>query len=179
MLCGQCHQEFDGNLSACPYCGTPVSLERPIDQTPASEAGGSVEMQQEKESSEQQYQQAPQQPYAPQEQQYQQAPQQPYMMNSVNKSKGFATASMVCGIIGLILCWTPFGIGLALNIVAIVCFVLSRRNLGPGQQSGMGIAGLVCGIIGLAISIIFTITWGMVFSMTEHLSSPSLWEYYY
>jgi hypothetical protein len=72
-------------------------------------------------------------------------------------TKGMGIASMVCGIIGIVLSCCCLSI--ALNIVAIVLGMLSLKTAGRG----MGMAGLICGILGLLLSlgwIVFRIAFG-------------------
>ena len=73
--------------------------------------------------------------------------------------RGMAVASLVCGILGLILCWVPFA-GLIINAMAIIFFILARKD-GPNAQSGMATAGFVCGIIGFIVALFVTIAVGI------------------
>jgi hypothetical protein len=73
------------------------------------------------------------------------------------QSTGSGVGSMVCGIIGLVLCWVPI-VGLILSIVALVLGSKGRKAL-PQDKRGMAIAGFVMGIIGLVINIIVSIVW--------------------
>lgn len=64
-------------------------------------------------------------------------------------NSGKATASMVCGIISLILWCIPIA-GLALSIVAITLGNKSKDSINGGRAK----AGCIMGYIGLAISIV-------------------------
>lgn len=85
-------------------------------------------------------------------------------------SNGMAIASMVCGIVGLVLaCCISGWIGLILGIVALVLGILHNKNNG---KSGMATAGIVCGIIAIAlglVSVIITVIFGA--ALTEAISS--------
>lgn len=75
-------------------------------------------------------------------------------MEEVKESKGFAIASLVLGIIGLLCCC--FGwIGMIFQVLALVfgIIVLVKKKAGRG----MAIAGIICGGIGLVVAIIFTV----------------------
>lgn len=65
---------------------------------------------------------------------------------SVGRPTGLATASLVCGVIGLPTFCVP-----VLGIAGIVCGVLALRRkatiAGPGPGRGMAIAGIICGTI--------------------------------
>ncbi len=74
-----------------------------------------------------------------------------------SQSSGVGVGAMVCGIIGLILCWVPI-VGLILSIVAVVLGSKGRKELPPDKR-GMATAGFVMGIIGLVIAVIVLIGW--------------------
>lgn len=63
---------------------------------------------------------------------------------------GFAIASMVIGILSLVLCCCSEYLGLILGILAIIFAVIAKKQ-GP---SGMATAGLICGIIALVLSAV-------------------------
>lgn len=69
------------------------------------------------------------------------------------KNDGFAIASLVLGIIGLVFFWFPVCSILAIIFAAIS---ISRINKSDGQLTGKGmaIAGLVLGIISVAIIVL-------------------------
>ena len=80
-------------------------------------------------------------------------PGQPAM--PVSRSNGMAVASLVLGILTLVLfftIWLPFVLG-ALAIV-FGALGISKANKGAGQK-GMAIAGLICGAVGVVITIAF------------------------
>lgn len=82
-----------------------------------------------------------------------------------NPNNGFAIASLICGIAGILLCCC-YGAGAVVGIVGIVLAVMSKKQ-NAEKMSGMAIAGLVCGIIGVifsAIWIIYYIFYGAAYS---------------
>ena len=190
MNCKRCHQDYDENLNACPYCGAPKEQPAEGYQPPVQQPQYQQAPPQQPQPGQQpvppvppqappQYQQAP--PQQPQQQQYgqpqyQQVPPQYVPATDVQaKAKNMATASMICGLLGLILCWTPYA-GLILNILGIVFYTLYKKNE-PAGQNGMATAGLVCSIIGLIVSIIFTILWTTVFAAASfYASNPWMWS---
>lgn len=70
-------------------------------------------------------------------------------------TSGLAIASMVCGILGLVLCFL-FGI---LGVPAVICGhmalhqIANSRNLVVGR--GMALAGLICGYLSLLMLLMF------------------------
>lgn len=77
------------------------------------------------------------------------------------RPKGLAIASMVCGIVSLLLWCFPL-LGLPVGIAAVVTGVLARRKIqeGVADGDGMALAGLITGIIGLVINLLGLILWG-------------------
>lgn len=67
---------------------------------------------------------------------------------------GFAIASMVLGILSLVLCCIAY-LSLVLGIIGIVLAVISLRKQAPGK--GMAIAGLVCSLISVSLFLVFLI----------------------
>lgn len=65
-------------------------------------------------------------------------------------SNGMAIASMVLGIVSIVLCWW-FILALPCGIVGLVLGCVYRYK---GGKSGMSVAGIVCGSIGIAFAII-------------------------
>ena len=71
------------------------------------------------------------------------------------KSSGLSIASMVCGIVGLVLsCCVPY-LPLILGIVGLVLGAISLRKRAGGK--GMAIAGIVCSIITLIPAILMLV----------------------
>ena len=76
-------------------------------------------------------------------------------------TNGLAIGALIVGIIGLILCWIPFG-GAVLPLVALLLgFLGVRRANQIAVGKGMAITGIVLGILGLVacalITIVFTV----------------------
>jgi hypothetical protein len=72
-------------------------------------------------------------------------------------SQGMAIASMVCGIVGLILCCTGyFSAAIAITAVALGHVAISRNKQNPVANGGKGMAraGLILGYLGLLFSIL-------------------------
>ncbi len=68
-----------------------------------------------------------------------------------DESEGFAIASMVLGIISLVLfCLFPISVPLALLAVLFAVIEMTKARREQRRRSGMAIAGLVCGVIPLA-----------------------------
>ena len=80
-------------------------------------------------------------------------------------TSGLAIASMVCGIVGLFMCW----LGIVASIPAVICGHMSLKQINnaltPVGGRGMAIAGLVTGYIGLSMQVMFIIFF--VFSMFQ------------
>lgn len=76
-------------------------------------------------------------------------------MNQAPQKKGMAIASMVLGILALVLsCCVPY-LPVLLALIAVILGGISLAKKQGGK--GMAIAGLVCGIIGLIPSILVII----------------------
>lgn len=73
---------------------------------------------------------------------------------STNQSKGFAIASMVCGILSILCCCSGW-LGVILSIVAIVFGVLTIKNEYGGRS--MAIAGIITGGIGILFFVILMV----------------------
>ena len=121
-------------------------------------------------------QQAPQQPCVPQPQQPGAGgyvpPQSP--VNAGVKPKG--TASLVCGILALLIGWFSPIVGVILGVVAIV---LASKAVKTTGKNGKTTGGKVCGIIGIVLAAIsfilgLLITFGVIGSVvTSSFESPS------
>lgn len=81
--------------------------------------------------------------------------QQPYAFPPVARDNGKATASLILGIAGLVVCWV------ICPIIALVLGYQARREIDEshGMQQGRGnaVAGIVLGWIGVGISVAFII----------------------
>jgi len=147
MYCAKCGKEMDDSAKFCPSCGADTSGETMSEQ-PAAE------------------QPQPEQPQPEQQQQtYSQPQQQAYSQPAATAqpaepSSGIGIGALICGILGLVLCWVPI-VGLILAIVAMVLGGKGRKELPDGKR-GMALAGFILGIIGLIIGIIYLIWWIVV-----------------
>lgn len=68
------------------------------------------------------------------------------------QNKGMAIASMVCGIVSIVLICCTYYISIPCAIVGLVLGIMSNKKYG---KNGMAIAGIVCSIITIALSIVF------------------------
>lgn len=72
-------------------------------------------------------------------------------------SNGFAIASLVLGILSIILaCCCPF-LGVILGIIGVVLGCLQKPDPATGKKPGLAIAGIICSAVGIVSTIIFTI----------------------
>lgn len=73
-------------------------------------------------------------------------------------SNGMATAAMVAGIVGLLLCWVPL-IGFIILLVAIVLGVigLSNNAAKAGVGKGAAVAGVAMGTVGIVLAIVLSL----------------------
>lgn len=132
-LCGNCGGQMDDNATFCPNCGT--------------NAGGNVNGQIPK-----QFQMQNQMDTNPMFQHQMMGMQQP------EKSAGLAIASMVLGIVSLVVgCCIPY----VTFFTALVGLIMSGASLGMKMGGrGMAIAGLVCNIISLIPALIVLLVFG-------------------
>ena len=83
-------------------------------------------------------------------------------LDGQTQSNGVAVASLVTGIVSIVLCWTPL-VGLVCGILGIVFYSKTRKGIEegtvPANSKGMSVGGLVTGIIGLVFSFFYNIFW--------------------
>ena len=80
-------------------------------------------------------------------------PASPLPRPSQPQTDGLAVASLVLGIVGLVLTITIW-IGPVCDVLAIVFGAMARRRLPEGAPSrGMATAGFILGIVGLALTV--------------------------
>ena len=92
------------------------------------------------------------------------APGAPVPAAATPGQPGTAIASLVCGLLGILLVWCC-GFGGLLSIAAIITGVMAKGEVERrGAPSWMWITGLVTGIIGLVILLIWAIVVGINFS---------------
>jgi len=116
----------------------------------------------------------PQQQYAPPQQYGQPYPQPQPILVQQNPTSGYATASMVCGILGLITGCCSFGIP---SIIAVVLGHMALKETRNGVKGGHGqaIAGLILGYILAVPAAVFSIMviFGGVLSAVDPSSTPT------
>jgi hypothetical protein len=86
-------------------------------------------------------------------------------MSEVKKSSGFAVASLVLGIVGLVFSWTVVGFLLCACAIVFGIFVLNNKRL----NKGMAVAGVVMGSVGAFIGLIA----GLVFLVGLASQTPT------
>ena len=132
-------------------------------------------------------QQPPQQPnpvyQPPQQPPYYQPPQQYQYQVPVNGQQaspnGLSVAALVCGILGIVLCWIPYVcyFALILSICGVIFGALGMKKAAPGTSGrGMSIAGLVCGIVSLGITLLVVVCTAAV--LCSAASALDSWSYY-
>jgi hypothetical protein len=86
-------------------------------------------------------------------------PYNPVIGGAAQQQNGLAIASLVCGILTMVLGFCCGFVGLIPGIAALVTGYLGLRKADEmgGSGKGMAIAGMVLGGIGLVISLIFAI----------------------
>ena len=166
--CIQCGQTLTDETAFCHQCGgnnfEPIAEAGSYQQPPQTDYYQQPPQQIEyyQQPGQQSYYQQPgqqpgQQPYYQQPGQQPYYPQQggtPYQQNI--PGKGTAVASLVLGIIALVVAWFGWGavVAIVLSIVGIILGINARKQLLPDQGRGMATAGMICSIIALAISAI-------------------------
>lgn len=87
-------------------------------------------------------------------------------MNQPGKADGMGIASLVLGIVSIVMSCCITYIGLGCGIVGVILGVMSNQK----NKNGITTAGIVCSIIGIVLSIILIII-GIVFGevLTELL----------
>lgn len=137
MRCEKCGKENQEGMNFCEACGAPLS--KPEYQQPMY-----------------------QQPVYQQPVYQQPVYQQPGMPQEPKKPVGLAVASMVLGIVALVLsCCVPY-LPIVLALLAVVLGAVSLAKKMGG--TGMAVAGLVCGIIGLVPAVIVIVSGAALFS---------------
>ena len=85
-----------------------------------------------------------------------------------------AIASLVLGILSLIIMWIPFisFVAIILSVIGIILGAIGKKQLATaGQPTGMATAGIVLSIISLALSTIFVIACGACAAAVSSLAS--------
>lgn len=131
MYCKNCGSQINDNANVCGYCGTPVHTQN----------GFSNNQQQNNTASGQQVYGAPQ------------------PSNMDGGSTGFAIASMILGIVAiLMMCCVPsFWLKTIVAVLGLVFGIISLQNKNNAGR-GMAIAGIICSGIAMVVYVI-----GLVF----------------
>ncbi|MBR6252241.1 MAG: DUF4190 domain-containing protein [Clostridia bacterium] len=104
--------------------------------------------------------------------------QQPPVYNNPgagSEKNGMCTASMICGIIGIVL--SCCGCGWLLPIVAIVLGAIGKGKATNPDDLKHAKVGLICGIVGVVISIIMTII-SVIYYISGAANSTPTYYYY-
>ncbi len=88
--------------------------------------------------------------------------------NGKPKTRGWAVASMVLGILSVVCCCFGWS-GILMGAGAVILAIVSRRNL--GFFDGMTIAGLILGIFGFVF--------GATILIYTYTLPPEFWEEYF
>ena len=83
------------------------------------------------------------------QQYYQYTPVNPALVSRQNTSDGFAVASLICALVGLVSCCTVLP-----SFLALVFGAISKAKNDGTRPTGMSTAGLVLGIIGIIINLL-------------------------
>lgn len=119
--------------------------------------------------------------YNPNYQQY--GYQNPYAGYGQKSTKGLATASMICGIVSVVLFIFDFVFPLffAVPIVGLVLGIVHKTKNSP-EGRGMSTAGIILSVIGLVLPIaLIVVSVAMLPSMLEYMEQnyPDMYEQFY
>lgn len=89
----------------------------------------------------------------------------------LKSAKGFAIASLICGIAGIIFSAT-YGIGALIGGVGLACSIIARKK---GTTSSMKTVGMVLSIVAIAIGLIVGLIMISVLSWASSYNSPSFY----
>lgn len=133
-FCTNCGRDLEESWKVCPDCGKDLG------------GGNAPQTQPTTQPQTQSTTQPTTQPHSVQPYQYKYA--------KVAGENKFGTASLVCGILGLIFGFTSSYTIMSLPILRIVAIVLGGIGISRDDNKAMAIAGLVLGIIGVVIFFI-------------------------
>lgn len=80
--------------------------------------------------------------------------QQPPIMPNSNPTDGLGIASMVLGIISILLCCC-YGFGLMLAIPGLILGLVAKKSLATGKRSGFALAGIIISAISCGLNLLF------------------------
>ena len=104
------------------------------------------------------------------DQNYQFQEQNPSVQPSSKKADGLAIASLVCGIIAVVMICCCTYLGVILGIIAIVLGAMSKDEY--GNKSTMAKVGIVLGILGALLSALW-----IIFAFAGFISVPDFSNY--
>ena len=83
-------------------------------------------------------------------------PAQPGGGGAAASTNGFAIASLVLGILGIVTCGYTF---LVAPLLAVIFGVIAKRQIAERGQGGQGLAqwGFILGVIGLVVSVLLIV----------------------
>lgn len=84
--------------------------------------------------------------------------------------KGLAIASLICGIIAIILSWLPFinALGIVTGIASVITGIMAMKKTPAGMPGrGLAIGGLVCGIVGLLFCLMISGCYTCLIAISE------------
>ncbi len=130
--CTYCGNEIEDSWNACPNCGSKLK-ESNVPQTPVR-------------SQPNPYQQTQQQLRNP----YQTQQVQPYQKKYGTTGNNFGIASIICGILGLVLGFAFIG-----PFLGIPAIILGGLGISRDESGALGAVGIVLGIIDLIFAFFF------------------------
>ena len=84
-----------------------------------------------------------------------------------SQSTGMAVASLICGIMSIVLAFFVclWFLAVPLGLVAVILAIIARGKIARGEAGGAGLAkgGLITGIIGIILSIVIRAAIGLFF----------------
>ena len=166
MFCQNCGSQMEDGAKFCENCGAPVEA-----AAAAADAGDFTAETVENVTGTAEVVEEPAYTYE------QPVPQQTNTYNNANSyanyaqaapveggKKGFAIASMICGIVSLVCCcmgWTAFALGAAAVALGIVAMVKAFSG------RGMALTGIITGAIGIILGLIIGISSAAGSSLVE------------
>lgn len=155
MFCNQCGNPNPDNANNCVNCGAPLNNQQPPQQPPQQ-----PNFQQQPSFQQPNFQQQQQQTYY--------APMPP--VNTPVPGKGLGVASMVLGILALVLdfCLLYFTLPLSIAGIALGGVAMSKAKA-VGRSNGMAVAGVVCSVIALVLVILLVVLAAIGIGMMEDM----------
>lgn len=153
MFCTNCGNHNTDGVEKCAFCGAsmnPETLQQPVNPQPYQNS-------QYQPYASQPYNQQPynQQPYNQQGYPQQSYGQMPYTTPVEVPGRGLGIASLVVGIISLVMfCIFYISIPCAIAGLIMGCIGNSKAKA-QGLKNGVAVGGIVCSAIGIALAIIF------------------------